>query len=221
VESTREQVLRFVRGRRQATVAQLAEALDLSQQAIRRHLDGLRADGLLDARIERHGIGRPALVFFATERGEDYSGRTYLQLLSRMFRHLDKIDAQQAGRGPGHEVLDRVFAGIADEVAAEHESEVRATTLEERVAEVSRALEPEGIVDSWRSADGVLQIINGECPYLRLAEMSDVACRSDLRSIELLLGAPVEQTSRIVDGSPVCEYVIRQASPPTPPSAQV
>jgi predicted ArsR family transcriptional regulator len=52
--------------------------------------------------------------------------------------------------------------------------------------------------------------------------MSDAACRSDRRSIELLVGAPVEQTSRIVDGAPVCEYIIRQAAPAkTPPSAQV
>ena len=56
------------------------------------YTDGLRADGFLDAKLERHGVGRPALVFFATERGEELSGRTYLQLLSRLFRHLEKSD---------------------------------------------------------------------------------------------------------------------------------
>jgi predicted ArsR family transcriptional regulator len=39
--------------------------------------------------------------------------------------------------------------------------------------------------------------------------MSDAACRSDKRSIELLIGAEVEQTLRIVDGAPVCEYIVR------------
>jgi hypothetical protein len=51
--------------------------------------------------------------------------------------------------------------------------------------------------------------VNEECPYLRLAEMSDAACRSDKRSIELLIGTEVEQTLRIVDGAPVCEYIVR------------
>jgi len=209
VESTREQVLRFVRGRREATVAQLAEVLDVSAQAVRRHLDGLRADGLLDARLERHGVGRPSLVFFATERGEELSGRTYLQLLSRLFRHLEKMDADEVGGGTGRQVLDQVFGGIATEVAADHESEVRGVTLMERVAEASRALEREGIVDTWQQQDDGFQMVNGECPYLRLAEMSDAACRSDRQTIELLVGGNVEQTKRIVDGAAVCEYIIR------------
>jgi DeoR family suf operon transcriptional repressor len=209
VETTREQVLRFVRGRREATVAQLAEALDVSPQAVRRHLDGLRADGFLDARLERHGVGRPSLIFFATERGEELSGRTYLQLLSRLFRHLEKMDSEEVGGGSGRQVLDQVFSGIASEVAADHESEVRGATLAERVAEASRALDREGIVDTWRIEDGDYHMINGECPYLRLAEMSDAACRSDRQTIELLVDGQVEQTTRIVEGAPVCEYIIR------------
>lgn len=199
-----------MRGRRETTVAQLAEVLDLSQQAVRRHLDGLRADGLLDARLERHGVGRPSLLFFATERGEELSGRTYLQLLSRLFRHLDKMDADEVGGGSGRQVLDQVFSGIAIEVAADHESEVRGATLGQRVAEVSRALEREGIVDTWSGEGEAFQMLNGECPYLRLAEMSDAACRSDRQTIELLVGAEVDQTKRIVDGASVCEYIIRQ-----------
>lgn len=209
METTREQVLRFVRGRREATVAQLADALDVSLQAVRRHLDGLRADGFLDARLERHGVGRPSLIFFATERGEELSGRTYLQLLSRLFRHLEKMDAEEVGGGSGRQVLDQVFSGIASEVAADHESEVRGATLAERVAEASRALDREGIVDTWRIEDGDYHMINGECPYLRLAEMSDAACRSDRQTIELLVDGQVEQTTRIVEGAPVCEYIIR------------
>ncbi len=204
METTREQVLRHVRGRREATVAQLADVMELSQQAVRRHLDGLRADGLIDVRLERHGVGRPALLFFATERADEPSGKTYLQLLSRLFRHLE-----HEGDGSGRQVLDRVFAGIAAEVAADHESEISGETLDERVAQVSHALEREGILDGWRKEAGVYQMLNSGCPYLHLAEMSGAPCESDRQSIELLVGSPVEQTRRIVDGAPVCEYIVR------------
>jgi predicted ArsR family transcriptional regulator len=207
VESTRDQILRYVRGRRETSVHQLADALSLSQQAVRRHLDGLRADGFLDARLERHGVGRPALVFFATERGEELSGRTYLQLLSRLFRHLEKSEGEGS---EGHHVLDDVFSGIAMEVAADHQSEVHGGTLAERVAQASTALEREGIVDGWEQQGDVFEIHNGECPYLRLAAMSDAPCRSDRQTIELLIGANVEQVKRIVDGAGSCEYVVRQ-----------
>lgn len=202
-------MLRYVRGRRGSTVAQLAEALSLSQQAVRRHLDVLRADGLVDVRIERHGVGRPALVFFATERGEEVAGRAYVRLLARIFRHLERAGVEALSGGSGRQVLEGVFAGVADEVAADHAAEVRGTTLDERVAEASRALEDEGILDGWRKSEGAYRLLNSECPYLRLAEMSDAACHSDRRSIELLIGAPVEQVRRIVDGAPCCEYIIR------------
>jgi predicted ArsR family transcriptional regulator len=210
VESTREQFLRYVRGRRETTVAQLADSLHLSQQAVRRHLDGLRADGLVDVRQERHGVGRPTLLFYTTERGEELAGRTYLQMLTRMFKHLEKLDASQVSGADGQQVLEQVFSGIASEMAADHIGEVHGATLDQRIDEVSKALEREGIVDSWEKLDnGTYHIVNEECPYLRLAELSDAACKSDRRSIELLIGADVEQTLRIVDGAPACEYIVR------------
>jgi len=191
------------------TVAQLAESLKLSSQAVRRHLDGLRADALIDVRQERHGVGRPSLVFFVTERGEELGGRTYVQLLSRMFRHLEKLDVSKVSGVSGKQVVEQVFSGIAEEVAADHRSEVRGETLGQRVEEASRALNREGIVDGWEKDGESFHLVNGDCPYLKLAEMSDAACSADRHSIELLVGAEVEQTRRIVDGAPCCEYIVR------------
>lgn len=209
METTREQILRLVRGHREVTVQQVAESVRLSHQAVRRHLDGLRADGLLDVRQERHGVGRPAAIYFATERVEELSGRPYVQLLSRLFRHAKKIDGGNEAGDSARQMLERFFAGIAEEVAADHEAEVQGETLDQRVAETSRALASEGIVDGWRKDGGVFTMVNEECPYIRLAALSDAPCRSDRQSIELLVGAHVEMGSRIVDGATVCEYLIR------------
>jgi len=207
METTREQVLRLVGGHREATVGQLADALDLSQAAVRRHLDALRGDGLVDVKLARHGVGRPALLFFVTARGAELAGRAYAHLLSRLVRRFEGMDALTVGSGP--ELLDRAFSGVAAEIAAEHQSEVHGTSLAERVAATSRALAGEGIVDGWQKEGSVFKLVNGDCPYLKLAESSSLPCRSDRESIELLVGARVEQTRRIVDGAPICEYVVQ------------
>ena len=210
VETTRDQVLRIVRQRREATIAQIAATLEMSQAAIRRHLDGLRADGLVDVRFERHNVGRPALVFFATERGEEAVGHGYLQIVSRLFRRLDKMDANALDGMSGHDVIEFGLAGVAEEVAADHRDDVRGFTLAERVDEASRALKGEGILDGWEQEGKTFRLVNGDCPYLRLAEMSDAPCRSDRQSIELLVRAPVEQLQRIAAGGSICEYIVRE-----------
>jgi predicted ArsR family transcriptional regulator len=211
VETTRQQVLRLVRGHKTVTVAQLAATLGLSQPAVRRHLDALRVDGYVDAKLVRHGVGRPALLFFPTELAEEMAGRGYIHLLSRLFRSLDHMKAEAAASDS--DVLQRAMAQVALEVAAEHRTEMGEGSLEERVSRVSEVLKPEGIVDGWEKEGDGYRLLNHDCPYLRVAELNDAPCRSDRQTIELLVGASVEQLSRIVDGGPVCEYLVRGPEP--------
>jgi DeoR family suf operon transcriptional repressor len=214
VETTRDQVLKLVRGHREIGIAQIAEKLGVSQPAVRRHLDGLRADGFVDVRLERHGVGRPSLLFFPTEQGEEGSGRKYMQLMTRLFRRLDAMDEDSVGGKSGREVLDGALSEISYEVAAAHEGEVSGATLAERVARASTALKPEGIVDGWRQEGNAFFLVNGECPYIRVAEATSACCKADRQAIELLVKAEVEQIRRIADGQPVCEYIVRERDKP-------
>jgi DeoR family suf operon transcriptional repressor len=214
VETTREQILRLVRGHREIGIAQVAETLGVSPAAVRRHLDGLRADGLVDVKLERHGVGRPSLLFFLTERAEEGAGKPYLQLMTRLFRRLDRMDETEVGGRSGREVIEGALADVAFEVAAAHQGEVGGETLGERVARTTIALEPEGIVDGWRREGETFVVFNGECPYVRITESTHACCSADRHSIELLVRADVEQVRRIADGDPVCEYIVRERVAP-------
>lgn len=208
MESTKEQVLHLLQSSGGATVAMLVEALDVGQASVRRHLDHLRVEGLADVRVERHGVGRPAFVFYPTEEGEERAPAGYSRLLSRLYEGLRSLDQRQVRGRDGTQVLESVFAGVAEQVAKDHDSEVDATSLEGRVAQTSVALQQEGIVDGWtKTADGYL-LTNCACPYRRTADASHGPCELDRRTIELLVDAPVLQVSRIVDGQQSCEYVV-------------
>jgi predicted ArsR family transcriptional regulator len=79
---------------------------------------------------------------------------------------------------------------------------------------VTDSLRSEGILESWHSeADGI-HLVNGACPYREAARMSPLCCESDRKAIELLLGQDVEQLNRIVDGAPVCEYLVHAQGAP-------
>lgn len=190
-------MLELVIERREVRVEELAEALGISAAAVRRHLDNLRADGLVHVRSVKQATGRPYHAYHPTEAAvEDVATA---DLLTRMLQTLSDRD----------DVVVAVSAGIAESLASKHRQDVAGTAPAERVIQVTESLRHEGILDTWReSADG-FHLINGSCPYRKAAEISKLPCESDRRAIELLLGEDVEQLNRIVDGSPVCEYLVR------------
>ena len=209
MKSTRDQILSLLCTRGQATVVELADVLEMSPAAVRRHLDGLRAEGSVDVKSRRHPIGRPSFVFYLTEQAEERNSGAYSRLLLRMFHELTGLRRDEVSGQGGTEVLDKVFEGIAERLAQEHRPEVLGTSLEERVAQISDALRAEGILDAWtKEADG-FRLLNSSCPYRRAAEATTGPCRLDRLAIQNLLGVPVEQVGRVIDGHPYCEYVVQ------------
>ena len=207
MKSTREQMRDLLAARGEATVADITGQLGLNAANIRRHLEVMRAEGLVDVRIQRHEIGRPSYVYRLTERAEELSAH-YPRLVDRMFRRMASLPDDQAASG--RHFMAQVFDGVADDIAGAYRTQVTGATVEQRVAETSISLKDEGIVDHWRKdADG-FHLMNTSCPYRKAAESSDAPCHADHRVVEMLVGAPVEQVSRMVDGKPMCEYVVRE-----------
>ena len=212
MESTKEQMLHLLRARGGATVADLAEALGVGQASVRRHLDHLRVEGLADVRLGRHGVGRPAFVFYPTEEAEERASTGYSRLLSRLYEGLRSLDERQIQGRDGAQVLGTAFQAAAERLAEEHQAEVADGPLEGRVAQTSQALQSEGIVDGWAKREDGYHLTNCGCPYRQAALASPGPCELDRRAIELLVSAPVRQVSRIADGHPVCEYIVAATS---------
>ena len=209
-EGTKGEILRLLQGWGEATVAHLAQALDMSPAAVRRHLDGLRAEGLVDVRSQRQAVGRPSFIFYPTEEAEEISSAGYSRLLGRMFQGLLELPSEDVSGQAGREVLGRVFEGVAEHLAEQYGSQVLGETLEERVPQAIRALRAEGILDRWDEGPEGFRLINSACPYRRAALATGEACSADRLAIQLLLGRPVVQVGRVVEGHPFCEYIVKQ-----------
>jgi len=91
-QPTRERVVRSILVDGPSTAAALAQRLDLTPAAVRRHLDHLLAEGALEARDPRpsatRGRGRPAKVFAITEAGRDHFDQQYDDLAVQALRYL-------------------------------------------------------------------------------------------------------------------------------------
>ena len=199
MQSTRDRILEHVIECREVRVEDLAAELGITSAAVRRHLENLRADGLVDVRAVKQSTGRPFHAYFATEKATQSVPPAYADLLERMLRSI----------GEREDVIEPVMASIAESLASKHRHEVAGRSAEELAAQVTVSLRSEGILEDWRAeADGI-HLVNGRCPYHKAAEISKLPCESDRKAIELLLGHKVEQLNRIVDGAACCEYLVR------------
>lgn len=199
MQGTRERILEFIVQHREARVEDLAAELDITTAAVRRHVDHLRADGFVDMRSVKQATGRPYYVYYPTERALEQAATSYTDLLERMLVTL----------GGESELLGNVMTGVAEAVAKRHRQEMDEQDPELRIVQVTEVLRAEGILDSWHSSHDGFHLKNGVCPYRKVAELSSLPCEADRKAIELLLGVDVEQIHRIVDGSPMCEYLVR------------
>src|SRR5687768_14062078 len=101
-QPTRERVVRSILVDGASTAAALAERLDLTPAAVRRHLDALLEEGMIAARDPRSGTtrgrGRPAKVFALTEAGRDHFDQQYDDLAVQALRFLAETGGDEAVR---------------------------------------------------------------------------------------------------------------------------
>jgi len=200
MQGTRDRILEIIIERGELRVEELSQDLGITPAAVRRHLDHLRADGLVDARSVKQATGRPYHVYYATELAAGEMPAAYAGLMERMLKSLESR----------HETQD-VAKVVAESLASRHSSEIAAggsAGQKDRIESVTASLREEGILQRWYSSEDGYHLVNEACPYLKAAEISQLPCESDHKAIEILLGESIEQVGRIVDGASCCEYLV-------------
>ena len=101
---TRGQVARLILELGPSTAATLGGRLGLTPAAIRRHLDNLIAEGLIETRTARtygnRGRGRPAKVFVITDAGRSAFEHAYDDLATNALRFLAEAAGPDATAVP-------------------------------------------------------------------------------------------------------------------------
>ena len=211
MERARDELIRILHERGDSSVADLAETMGMSQGSVRRHLDILGADELIETRQERRPRGRPLTVYSLSEAGEERSSAAnYQRLLDHVYPALTDLDTDEVAGQTGSAILGRIFESVAQRVASEQAPFVRSAALPNRITEVVAAMSEVGVLHDVVDEGDAFRLSNVGCPCRSTALETGVACEADRYSIELLVGAPVEQVATIAGGSNCCEYIVRK-----------
>ena len=197
---TREKILHALLRKPRSTINDLAEAVDINPISVRHHLNNLQAGGLINAEEERHGVGRPRLIYTLTDEGSEKFPTRYLQLTSRLLNQLKETLPTAT--------VEKLFSQVALNLAEEHEDELKNLSVEERLDTIQELLAEEGFTVEWEKLGNKYHIHEISCPYHKVGQNHPEICSMDQTLISQMLDVPAEQVQCILSGDERCTYVV-------------
>jgi predicted ArsR family transcriptional regulator len=207
--STRARVARLILELGPSTASVIGSRLGLTPAAIRRHLDNLLAEGLIETRTARtyasRGRGRPARLFAITDAGRSAFEHAYDDLASSALRFL----AQTGGPAAVEEFARHQVA----ELERRYGPTVAAAPPGERVQALADALSADGYAASAVAAPapgkdtpaaGSEQLCQHHCPVAHVAAEFPQLCEAETEAFSRLLGVPVRRLATIAHGDGIC-----------------
>jgi len=200
MKSTKDKILQTLLRKPKITINDLAEAVGINPISVRHHLTNLQMEGLIAAEEERHGVGRPRLVYSLTQDGMERFPTKYLRLTTRLLTQM-----KESMPGP---VVAQLFNQIAEDLANEYSSQIQGMSMEERLEFVKEMLAQEGFTVEWEKKGNDYQIHEISCPYYQIGVAHPEVCTVDQTLISKMLALPASKVQCILDGGSHCTYVV-------------
>jgi len=201
MKNTREKILQKLLKKPGTTINELAEVVGINPISVRHHLNSLLADGLIEAQEERHGVGRPRLVYSLTEAGMEKFPTRYLRLTSRL---LDQLKSSLP-----KPMVNKLFSEMAASLAEEYTDQIRGLNMEDRLRLIQDLLAEEGFTVEWEKSGPQYRIHEITCPYLQIGQEHPEVCTVDQTLISRMLAVPAEKIQCILEGGAHCTYVVQ------------
>jgi len=222
--TTRQRVLQLVVEEGPISAAALGSALSLTAAAVRRHLDAMTEQGLLEVKnvtTRRRGAGRPSRRYVVSQRGQRSLGDDYLRLVKTALSMLESTDLSASGASSDTASLNSAGSDTARGLAREYfagfqrrwEEELAGIAdLDQRTEKLSQLFSEDGFAGFTRlvGRDNPLlamqstQLCQGHCPIREIAAAHPVFCEEETNMISRLLDVDVRRLSTQAAGAHVC-----------------
>ena len=199
---TRDAIARSILENGPSTASTLSERLALTPAGIRRHLDLLVADGILEARDPRvgtsRGRGRPSKVFLMTDEGRSQFEHSYDDLAVAALKFM----ATHSG--------DHLVTAFAESRAEDIERKATPYLAKraKKVDALATFLTEQGYAASVEKRGTGEEICQHHCPIAHVAAQYPQLCEAETQAFSRLLGTHVQRLATIAHGDGVCTTYI-------------
>jgi len=199
---TRDAVARSILENGPSTAAALSERLGLTSAGIRRHLDLLVADSILEAREPRisstRGRGRPSKVFVMTDAGREKFEHSYDDLAVAALKF---ISAQS-----GEHLVTAFAQSRADDIERKAASALAKSS--NKLESLAIFLSEQGYAASVGPRGNGEELCQHHCPIAHVAAEFPQLCETETEAFSKLLGTHVQRLATIAHGDGVCTTYI-------------
>ena len=200
--STKQDILQHLLERGQATAQELADALDISPQAVRRHLKDLEGEDLIEYQTVQVGMGRPQHVYKLSRKGRDRfpdsHGKFAVSLLDTLAETM------------GYDQVNTILRKQWERKGMEYRDRVGSGSLSDRVAKLVELRQAEGyMAECYPIESNQFMFTEHNCAIADVAETFPSVCGHELEMFSAVLpDCTIERTHRINNGEHRCGYLI-------------
>jgi len=200
MQSTRERIIQTLSVHPRSTIIEIAQEVGINAISVRHHITSLQASAMVAAEEERHGVGRPRMVYYLTEKGMEHFPTSYLRLTNNLLSQLKQSISP--------EEITVLFRKMAYKTAGEYKSSLENLGLEQKLEILKEVMQKEGFNIRWRPSDDHYIINEISCPYFRVGKLHPEVCVFDKTLIADILSIPTDriQTQHISDA--ICSFII-------------
>lgn len=203
---TRDQVARAILESGPSTAVALAEKLQLTPAGIRRHLDSLVDEGILEER-EPHirstrSRGRPSKVFVMSDTGRERFEHSYDDLAVSALKYI--------AANSGEHLVTGFARHRADEIV--RRSQARVSKAKNSISGLAEFLSEEGYVANTHAHGIGIELCQHHCPIAHVAAEFPQLCEEETAAFSKILGTHVQRLATIAHGDGVCTTFIPQIS---------
>lgn len=178
---------------------ELAEALELTDNAVRSHLTSLERDGLIQQLGTRPGFRKPHVLYSLTNEAESVFPTAYAPLL----RHVLAVIVR---RLPSQELRESLREA-GQSAAQEHLDQVKGKRRNQRIEFALEMLKTLGGNVTIREIEGKRLICGNDCPLSVATAHHPEACVILESLLSEIIGAPVKECC-LHGAAPRCRFEI-------------
>jgi DeoR family transcriptional regulator, suf operon transcriptional repressor len=202
--TTKQDILEYLLKQGQATAHNLADALDISPQAIRRHLKDLQTEGLIFYQSVSTGTGRPQHIYHLSPKGRDRFPNQYDRfVISFLDTLVENLGYEQAGK---------MLAEHWHKKSIDYRDKLGRGKLSDRVAMLVELRRQEGYMAEYHAIEGQKDkfiLTEHNCAISQVAASFPAVCGHELEMFAAALDdCRVERTHWLVNGEHQCGYSI-------------